>query len=118
MLEGIMWLVKWIFWVIVLFVIILFITQNVDFLKQAHKLQFLFWETKDAIPIWVVMFISFAVGVLIWMIGSIFKVIELKSAMRKINKENIALKKELNELRNIPIDEEADAMEQIENKIR
>ncbi len=113
-----MWIVKWIFWVIVLFVIILFITQNVEFLKQAHKLQFLFWETKEAIPIWVVMFISFAVGVLIWMIGSIFKVIELKGTVRKVSKENIALKRELNELRNIPIDDEAEAIEQIENKIK
>ncbi|MDZ7332976.1 MAG: lipopolysaccharide assembly protein LapA domain-containing protein [candidate division KSB1 bacterium] len=112
-----MWIVKWFFWVIVLFMLILFITQNVDFLKQAHKLQFLFWETKEAIPIWVVMFISFAVGVLIWMVGSIFKVIELKATVKKVSKENIALKKELNELRNIPIDEEAEAMEQIEKKI-
>jgi len=112
-----MWILKWTFWVIVLFVIILFVTQNVDFLKQAHKLEFLFWETKEAIPIWVVMFVTFAIGVLIWLIGSIFKVIELKSEVKKVNKENVALKKELNELRNIPIDEDSDAVDDIEKKI-
>lgn len=112
-----MWIVKWIFWVIVLFVIIIFVTQNVDFLKQAHKLEFLFWETKEPIPIWVVMFLTFATGVLIWLIGSIFKVIELKSEVRKVNKENIILKKELNELRNIPIDEDTDSNDDIERHI-
>ncbi len=106
-----MWILKWIFWVIVLFVIIIFVTQNVDFLKEANKLGFLFWETKEPIPIWVVMFISFAVGVLIWLVGSIFKVLELKSEVRKVSKENVVLKKELNELRNIPIDEDSDSTE-------
>ena len=106
-----MWILKWIFWVIVLFVIIIFVTQNVDFLKAAHKLEFLFWETKEPIPMWVVMFLTFAVGVLIWLIGSIFKVIELKSEVRKVSKENVVLKKELNELRNIPIDEDSDSNE-------
>ncbi len=106
-----MWILKWIFWVIVLFVIIIFITQNVDFLKEAHKLEFLFWETKDPIPIWVVIFLSFAVGVLIWLVGSIFKVLELKTEVKKVNRENVVLKKELNELRNIPIDEDSDSNE-------
>ena len=91
-----MWILKWIFWVIVMFVIIIFITQNVDFLKEAHKLQFLFWETKDLIPIWVVIFLSFAIGVLIWLVGTIFKVLELKSEVKKVNRENVVLKKELN----------------------
>ncbi len=42
-----MWIMKWIFWVVVLFIIIIFVTQNVDFLKESHKLEFLFWETKS-----------------------------------------------------------------------
>ena len=112
-----MWIMKWIFWVIVLFVIIIFVTQNVDFLKESHKLEFLFWETKEPLPIWVVMFLTFASGVLIWLVGSIFKVIELKSTVRKVNKENVVLKKELNELRNIPLEEDSDSDDDLEKQI-
>ena len=112
-----MWIIRWILWVIVLFIIIIFVTQNVVFLKTTFDLEFLFWETKSPIPIWVVMFLSFAAGVLIWLIGSIFKVLELKSEVRKINKENTVLRKELNELRNIPIDENSESIDDIEKEI-
>ncbi|HEX9975113.1 MAG TPA: lipopolysaccharide assembly protein LapA domain-containing protein [bacterium] len=103
-----MWIVRWIFWILVLFVIIIFVTQNVEFLKDSHTLEFLFWKTSSALPMWVIMFISFAVGILIWLIGSIFKLLELKSEVRKVSKENIVLKKELDALRNIPLDEDTD----------
>jgi len=61
-----------------------------------------------------VLFVSFAAGVLIWLIGSIFKVLELKSEIKKINKENTVLRKELNELRNIPIDDDSDSVDDFE----
>jgi uncharacterized integral membrane protein len=112
-----MWILKWIFWVIVLFIIIIFVTQNVNFLNQKFVLGFLFWETRYPLPIWVVMFLSFAIGVLIWLIGSIFKLLELKSEVRKVNKENTALKKELNELRNMPLDEDSDSIDDYEKEI-
>jgi len=112
-----MWILKWIFWVIVLFIIIIFVTQNVEFLNQKFVLEFLFWETKYPLPVWVAMFLTFATGILIWLVGSIFKMLELKSEVRKANKENIALRKELNELRNIPLDEESDSIDDIEKEI-
>jgi uncharacterized integral membrane protein len=112
-----MWIVRWIFWILVLFVIIIFVTQNVDFLKDSHTLEFLFWKTKSPLPIWVVMFISFAVGILIWLIGSIFKLLELKSEVRKVSKENVVLKKELDALRNIPLDEDSDIDDNIRQDI-
>ena len=112
-----MWIVRWIFWVLILFIIIIFVTQNVDFLKETYKLEFLFWETKNPLPAWVVMFLTFAFGVLIWLVGSIFKLFELKSEVRKVNKENVVLKKELNELRNMPLDDESDSGDEIEKQI-
>jgi uncharacterized integral membrane protein len=112
-----MWIIRWIFWLIVLFVIIIFVTQNVDFLKQTYKLEFLFWETKNPFPVWVVIFLAFASGILIWLIGSIYKLLELKTEVRKVNKENVALKKELNELRNLPLEDDSDAGDEIEKEI-
>jgi len=112
-----MWILRWIFWVIILFIIIIFVTQNVEFFREKVKLEFLFWETKSPFPMWVVMFLSFATGVLIWLVGSIFKVIELKTEVRKISKENTSLKKELNELRNMPLEDESDSIDDIESEI-
>lgn len=112
-----MWIIRWIFWLIVLFIIIIFVTQNVDFLKETYKLEFLFWETKSLLPVWVVMFLTFAFGVVLWLIGSIFKLLELKTEVRKVSKENVALKKELNELRNMPLEDDSDLSDDIEKEI-
>jgi len=62
------------------------------------------------------MYISFLAGILLWFIGSIFKIFQLKTEVRKTNKENEVLKKELDELRNIPIEEESDSVENIDSK--
>jgi len=112
-----MWIIRWIFWVLILFIIIIFVTQNVDFLKETYTLEFLFWETKNPIPAWVLMFLTFAFGVLIWLVGSIFKLFELKSEVRKVNKENVVLKKELNELRNMPLDDDSESGNEIDKQI-
>jgi uncharacterized integral membrane protein len=112
-----MWIFKWIFWVLVLFVIIIFITQNVNFLNEKFVLEFLFWKTSLPLPIWVVMFLSFVAGVIIWLVGSIFKVLELRSAVKRVNKENVVLKKELNELRNMPLDEDSGTLDDIDREI-
>ena len=103
-----MWIVRWIFWILALLFLILFATQN-D--AETVNIEFFKWQTKNPIPLWIVMYGSFLVGILVWFVGSIFKIVQLKTEVRKINKENQVLKKELDELRNIPIEEEPDSDE-------
>jgi len=101
-----MWIVRWIFWILAILFLILFATQN-D--AETVNVVFAKWQTKNPIPLWIVMYISFLVGILVWFVGSIFKILQLKTDVRKTKKENDVLRKELDELRNIPIEEESDA---------
>ncbi|MBC8182787.1 LapA family protein [candidate division KSB1 bacterium] len=103
-----MWIVRWIFWILALLFLILFATQNAT---ETVNIEFFKWQTKNPLPLWMVMYLSFLVGIVVWFIGSIFKIVQLKTEVRKTNKENQVLKKELDELRNIPIEEEPDSDE-------
>jgi len=97
-----MWVLRWIFWVIVLLFIIYFGAENST---QTVYVKFIKWRSPD-LQLWIVMYLSFGVGMLVWLFGSIFKVIKLSSEMRKVNKENTALRKELDSLRNISLEDE------------
>jgi len=105
-----MWIVKWIFWVFVILFLIYFATENAT---QMVTVEFLNYRSNQ-LPLWVVMYSAFAVGVVVWLIGSIYKVLQLKSDVRKMNKENIVLRKELDQLRNIPIEDESEAIDELE----
>ncbi|HDP98141.1 MAG TPA: LapA family protein [bacterium] len=108
-----MWIVRWIFWVLALLFLILFATQNTN---QSVTVEFFKWRSLP-IPLWIVMYLSFLVGIIVWFIGSVFKVIQLKNENRKLHKQNQMLKKELDELRNIPIDEETGSADDLETGI-
>ncbi len=99
-----MWIVRWIFWVLALLFLILFATQNAT---QTVTVEFIKWRSVP-IPLWIVMYLSFLAGILVWFVGSIFKLIQMKTEMKKIQRKNKMLIKELDELRNIPIDDESE----------
>jgi uncharacterized integral membrane protein len=63
------------------------------------------WET-EPLPIWLITYASFAIGVLFWLIVSIFQVFQLKSQIRQVRKENKNIRQELDGLRNLSIDED------------
>lgn len=110
-----MWIVRWIFWVLVLLVLIFFAMENAT---QMVYVKFVKWRSVD-LPLWVVMYGAFAVGILVWLVASIVKIIQLKSEVSKINKENLSLRKELDQLRNIPIDDDdADSIDRIGKELR
>jgi len=99
-----MWIIKWIIWVLLLLFIIYFGAENST---QTVFVKFIKWRSPE-LQLWVVMYLSFGVGILIWLFGSIFKIIQLKTEVRKINKDNSKLRKELDKLRNLSIEEESD----------
>lgn len=109
-----MWIVRWIFWVVALLFLILFATQNAT---QTVTVEFFKWQTKNPISLWIVMYLSFLVGILVWFVFSIYKVMQLKTEVRKTNKENEVLKKELDELRNIPIEDETGSVDELDSEI-
>lgn len=98
-----MWIIKWILWVLVLLFIIYFGAENST---QTVYIKFIKWRSPD-LQLWVLMYLSFGFGILVWLFASIFKILQLKNEIRKTNKENSTLRKELDKMRNISIEEDS-----------
>ncbi|MFQ5824604.1 MAG: lipopolysaccharide assembly LapA domain-containing protein [bacterium] len=99
-----MWVVKWFLAVIVILVVLGFALQNsgeqvtVVFMTQV-------WQYEN-VQLWMVIYASFALGVLFWLIVSVFQVLQLKGEIRRLKKVNFEIQNELDSLRNLPIGEE------------
>lgn len=101
-----MWVVRWMLSAVIILFVLGFAVQNNDPAQQV-SLVFLKgkWET-EPLPIWLITYASFAVGVLFWLIVSIFQVFQLRSQIRQVRKENKSIRQELDGLRNLSIDED------------
>jgi len=108
-----MWVVRWILWVLLLLFVIYFGAENSS---QTVRINFIKWQSKE-LQLWIVMYLSFGAGMLVWLFASIYKVLQSKNEIRKLNKENLTLKKELDNLRNISIEEESSELNELEGEI-
>ncbi|MBN1153657.1 LapA family protein [candidate division KSB1 bacterium] len=108
-----MWIIRWIVWVLLILFVIYFGAENSS---QTVQISFLKWETKP-LQLWIVMYLCFGAGILVWLFASIFKVLQAKNEIRKLNKENTSLKKEIYSLRNISIEEETSGNQELEGDI-
>lgn len=104
-----MWILRWLVTVPIILIILGFALQN-----TAQEVSVVFikgrWES-GPLPIWVVVYVSFALGVIFWLFVSIFQVISLKMEMRKLRAENGRIQRELDNLRNLSIDTDLDEAE-------
>jgi uncharacterized integral membrane protein len=96
-----MWIIRWLFIAIIVLGVIGFAMQN---MAQTASIQFIKWETIP-LPLWVIMYASFAFGILFWLLISIVQIFGLKNENRKSRKEVKRLKTELDKLRNVSIDD-------------
>jgi len=96
-----MLIVRWVVMLLVMLLVIGFAMLNTE---QKVSVSFYWWQTIN-LPLWVVMYVAFAIGMVVWLFVSIFQVLTLKNGMRKLNKENRHLKEELDRMRNVTIEE-------------
>jgi len=96
-----MWAFKWFLAVVMILVILGFALQNSS---QQVDVVFLFdvW-TFEAVQLWLVIYASFGLGVLFWLVVSIFQVLELKTTIRRLKKSKDEMQNELDSLRNLSI---------------
>ncbi|MCG8604979.1 lipopolysaccharide assembly protein LapA domain-containing protein [bacterium] len=96
-----MWVIRWFLAVVVILLVLGFALQNS---KEQVNIVFVsnFWHY-NAVQLWLVIYISFGLGVLFWLIVSIFQVLQLKNEVRKVRKLNQGMQRELDSLRNLPI---------------
>jgi uncharacterized integral membrane protein len=96
-----MWIVRWIIGALMVIVAIGFAMQNTDI---SVSVRFLKWQSLD-LPLWLVMYASFVVGIIFWLVVSIFQILVFKNSLRKKQKEVRILKEELDRLRNVSVED-------------
>ena len=96
-----MWIIRWIVGALLVITVIGFAMQNAD---ETVVVKLLMWQSIN-LPIWIVMYAAFAVGILFWLVVSIFQILSLKSTNRKSLKEIKKLKAELDRLRNVSVED-------------
>ncbi len=99
-----MWAVKWFLGAVVILVVLGFALQN-----SAQQVTVVFlsgmWVYQN-VQLWIVIYVSFGLGVIFWLIVSVFQVFELKNDIRRLRKTNNEMQNELDNLRNLPISED------------
>ena len=113
-----MWIVKWILFILFFLILVGFALQN-----QSQEVSVVIlkgkWQTVN-LPLWVFLYAAFAIGVLFSIIISILNIIKLKTENMRLQKQHRKVKEELNRLRNVSIDEDADQFnpDETENTIQ
>ncbi len=99
-----MWAIRWFLSVLVVLLVLGFALQNSS--KQV-PIVFLpnMWQY-ESVQLWLVIYISFGLGVLFWLFVSIFQVLQLKNEVRKARRFTHETQRELESLRNLPIGED------------
>jgi uncharacterized integral membrane protein len=97
-----MWVIKWIAFVLMMLIVLAFAYYNHE---QTVSVQLFNWVS-PILPVYLVLFVAFAVGILAGILMSSFNIFKFKYRAHQLNKENKMMKDELNRLRNANIEEE------------
>lgn len=100
-----MWIVKWILGVILIIIVLGFSLQNQHEVVNVHVFN---WMSPE-LPLYFIIYVSFALGLLTWLLVSIFKILQLKTDIRQYKKRNQQLQDELNKLRNLSVEDAVSA---------
>jgi len=98
---GFMWIIKSALAVIIFLLLLGFSIQN---LSQTTTI-FLADKTYASVPIIIVMFVAFVVGVLFWFMVSIFQHFNYTNQISDLKRKNRQLLEEITALRNLPLEE-------------
>ena len=96
-----MWIIKYALAAIVLLGVMYFSFQNAEETTSV-KLWTYYYEE---VPLIMVIFASFAVGVIFWFLASIYQYFKLSSRLSDLRKKNKQLLEEIKALRNLPLEE-------------
>lgn len=96
-----MWMLKWLGVAILLILLLGFAIQN---LEQQVDIVLIFWHFQD-VPLIVVILEAFIIGMLVWFIIAFVNEMRLRSQLRGISRDRDELSRELQTLRNLPLEE-------------
>ena len=96
-----MWIAKWILGVILIIIVLGFSLQNQHEVVNIHVFN---WMSPE-LPLYFIIYLSFALGILTWLLVSIVKTLQLKADIRQYKKQSQQLQDELNKLRNLSVED-------------
>ena len=96
-----MWVIKWILGALLIVLVLGFALQNQ---YQMVQVRILNWVSPE-LPLYLIVYISFAFGLFTWLVASIFKIMQLKVETKQWKKKVDELQDELNRLRNLSVEE-------------
>ncbi len=98
-----MWIIKYAFAAIVLLAVMYFSFQNAQATTSIHLWNYFYEE----VHLVMVIFASFAVGVVFWFLVSMYQYFKVSSKVSDLRKKNKQLLEEIKALRNLPLEEVA-----------
>ena len=102
-----MWIVRWILSALVILIILGFALQNQEQMVSVRILQ---WQSTN-LPLYLLLYIAFGAGVLIWALISALNILKLKGDIHRLQRTNRKVHEELNRLRNVSIEDEVESAE-------
>ena len=106
-----MWIFRWIIIFIFIVLIIWFAIENADQKVTIKLFKYVFTD----VPLVLVMFESFILGVIVWFLVSLFQNLKLKVQLKSIKNINTQLEKELKEMKDTLSEQNDDNIIEEEN---
>ena len=97
-----MWIIRWVIVALVIIIVLGFAIQNQE---ATSAVSFWTWTTPE-LPLYLLLYISFVLGIVFWLSISIAKMMQQKAECYKLQKEIKKLKNELDRMRNVHIEDE------------
>jgi uncharacterized integral membrane protein len=102
-----MWILRWIFGGLLILIILGFALQNQG---ETATVRLIKWQS-PVLPLYFFLYLSFAAGLITWVIVSALNILKYKGDVLKLQRENRKIRDELNRLRNVSIEDEVEATE-------
>lgn len=96
-----MWILKWLGIAALLIVLLGFSMLNID---QKVNIDLLFWQFQD-VSLILVIFEAFIFGMLVWFLLALVNELKLRTDLRNAIRSREELRRELQALRNMPLEE-------------
>lgn len=99
-----MWIIRWFFILSVMILVLFIAIQNAN---ETSRFTF-FSQAYLNVPLIILLFAAYVVGMITWFIIAVIQNMQLKIEIRNLRKETVQLQHELDDLRNISIDEDGE----------
>ncbi len=101
-----MWIIKWFIMAILILFVIGFAMQNT---AQMVSISFFDYRSQE-FPVWMLMYLSFAAGILFWLVVTLLQNSAGRAERLRLEKEIKKVREELDRLRNLSVEESIAAL--------